>query len=148
MSLDRIKNYVRSCIKGQRADGLHEGLILSLSEYALDYIGSFLNDKLFRKFLGINYSNRVNQHGVIVHNMNGIMFTSTEEQGIMNPEILTLKDLNYEIGDYSKGKSFTNLKNNPQYREILKKSDAKAFESIDESNAFHFKLMQAIADQL
>ena len=59
-----------------------------------------------------------------------------------------MKDLNYEGEDYSKGKSFANLKNNPKFAELLKKSDAKAFESIEESNAFHFNLMQAIADQL
>lgn len=60
----------------------------------------------------------------------------------------TMKDLNNDPEDFTKGKSFANLKQDPIFSEILKKSDAKAFESLEESNIFHFKIMQIIADQL
>ncbi len=75
------------------------------------------------------------------------MFCSLETP--LTPYItFRLKDLNYEGDDYSKGKSFGNLKNNPKYVDLLKKTSVKSFESIEDSNAFHFKLMQMIADQL
>ena len=60
----------------------------------------------------------------------------------------TEQDLNNDHDDYSKGRSLENLKKNPKYINFLKKANAKAFDTIEESNDFHFKLMQAVADQL
>lgn len=97
--------------------------------------------------MNFNYSNRVNKNGIKIHNLNGIMFCSLETP-ITPYALFEVKDLNYEGQDYTKGKSFANLKNNPKYRELLKKANAKPFENIEESNSFHFKLMQMIAKQL
>ena len=95
--------------------------------------------------MDFNYSHRINKHGIKIHNLNGLMFCSLETP--LTPyATFEIKDLNYEGEDYIKGKSFANLKNNLKYRELLKKTGAKSFESIEESNSFHFKLMQMIGD--
>lgn len=60
----------------------------------------------------------------------------------------TQQDLNNDPNDYSKGISLDNLKNNPKFISLLNKSNAKAFESLEQSNALHFKLLQPISDQL
>ena len=77
LSLDKIKNYVRSCIKGQLANGSHEGLIESLSDYQINYFRRWVKPdfELCKKFNAINYSRRVNKHGILIHNLNGIIFT-------------------------------------------------------------------------
>lgn len=100
----------------------------------------------YEKFMGLNYSNRINKHGVTIHNINGIMFTNTENN--VERHRFEMRDMNNDPEDFSKGKSFGNLKKNPAYAKALELSDAKAFESIEESNTFHFKLLQAVADQL
>ena len=94
----------------------------------------------------LNYSNRVNKYGITIHNINGIIFTPMDNPIIEHS--FTMKDLNNDPEDFTKGKSFANLKKNPIFAEILKKSGAKAFESLAESNSFHFKILQTIADQL
>lgn len=100
----------------------------------------------YEKFMGLNYSNRINKHGVTIHNINGIMFTNMKNN--IERYSFKMRDMSNDPEDFSKGKSFKSLKNNPAYTKTLELSDAKAFESIEQSNAFHFKLMQSVADQL
>ena len=102
--------------------------------------------EFYEKFMGLIYSNRINKHGVMIHNINGIMFTNMENN--VERYSFKMRDMSNDPEDFSKGKSFDNLKNNPLYTKTLELSDAKAFESIEESNTFQFKLMQAVADQL
>lgn len=74
-------------------------------------------------------------------------FTSMESEE--TPHLcFTEQDLNYDPNDYSKGRSFGNLNSNPKFVNLLKKSNAKIFESLEESNDFHFKLLQSISNQL
>ncbi|MET3537665.1 hypothetical protein [Chryseobacterium limigenitum] len=101
---------------------------------------------LYNKFAKLNYSSRVNKNGITIHNINGVAFVSMDNPTI-KPQFM-MKDLNNDPEDYTKGKSFANLNKNPIYAEILKKSDAKEFNSLEESNLFQFKLMQTIAKQL
>lgn len=75
-------------------------------------------------------------------------FSSMDTEKDPSDRIFTTQSLNNDPDDYSKGRSLENLKKNPVYINFLKKADAKAFESIEESNKFHFKLMQAVADKL
>lgn len=102
--------------------------------------------EFYEKFMGLNYSNRINKHGVTIHNINGIMFANLEDN--IENHSFKMRDMSNYPEDFSKGKSFKSLKNNPAYTKALELSDAKAFESIEQSNAFHFKLMQSVADQL
>jgi hypothetical protein len=74
-------------------------------------------------------------------------FTSMESEE--TPHLcFTEQDLNNDPNDYSKGRSLGNLNSNPKFVNLLKKSNAKAFESLEESNDFHFKLLQTISNQL
>jgi hypothetical protein len=75
-------------------------------------------------------------------------FSSMDTEKDPSDRIFTAQSLNNNPDDYSKGRSLENLKKNPEYINFLKKADAKAFESIEESNEFHFKLMQAVVDKL
>ena len=90
----------------------------------------------------------MSQNGIIIHNINGIEFSSMDTGKDPSDRKFTEQNLNNNPDDESKGRSLENLKKNPEYVDFLKKADAKAFESIDESNDFHFELMQAVADKL
>ena len=90
----------------------------------------------------------MNQNEIIIHNINGIEFSSMDTGKDPSDRKFTEQDLNNDPDDESKGRSLENLKKNSKYVDFLKKSDAKAFESIAESNDFHFELMQAVADKL
>lgn len=146
ISLDKLKNYIKSRIKGEQEEWRSEGFFQLLEERGLPHfdLGNKSSYEMYMKYLGINYSNRINKQGVTIHNLNGMAFCSLEASG----ESYMLNDLKNDLGDYSKEKLFTNLKKNKNYTALLKKADAKSFENIEESNEFHFKLMQAVADQL
>lgn len=124
----------------------------NINDYAVEEIKSGVDlssDEglaFYEKFMGLNYSNRINKHGVMIHNINGIMFTNMKNN--IERYSFKMRDMSNDPEDFSKGKSFKSLKNNPAYTKALELSDAKAFESIEQSNAFHFKLMQSVADQL
>ncbi len=90
----------------------------------------------------------MNQNEIIIHNINGIEFSSMDTGKDPSDRRFTEQDLNNDPEDESKGRSLENLKKNSKYVDFLKKADAKAFESIAESNDFHFELMQAVADKL
>lgn len=74
------------------------------------------------------------------------MFTNLEDN--IDNHSFDMRDMSNDSEDFSKGKSFDNLKKNPLYTKNLELSEAKAFESLEESNTFHFRLLQAVADQL
>lgn len=90
----------------------------------------------------------MNQNEIIIHNINGIEFSSMDTGKDPSDRRFTEQDLNNDPEDESKGRSLENLKKNSKYVDFLKKADANAFESIAESNDFHFELMQAVADKL
>ena len=143
---------MRSRIKGYDPKFLQEGVDENINHYAVKEIKSSIDLssdeglEFYEKFMGLNYSNRINKHGVVIHNINGIMFTSIENN--VERHRFKMRDMSNDPEDFSKGKSFKSLSNNPLYIRTLKLSEAKAFESIEECNAFQFKLVQAVADQL
>ena len=154
ISLDKIRSYIISRIKWQWEKNESDQYKVRTSKALRNKIEKFslyaenaIHGDLLWYLRDINYSERVSQEGIIIHNLNGIEFISMESE--QTPRLyFTQQDLNNDPNDYSKGISLDNLKNNPKFISLLKKSNAKAFESLEQSNAFHFKLLQPISDQL
>lgn len=56
--------------------------------------------EFYEKFMGLNYSNRINKNGVMIHNINGIIFTNMENN--VERYSFKMKDMNNDPEDFSK----------------------------------------------
>lgn len=97
---------MRSRIKGYDPKILNEGVDKNIEHYAVKEIKSGVDLssdeglEFYEKFMGLNYSNRINKHGVMIHNINGIMFANLEDN--VDNHSFKMRDMSNDPEDFSK----------------------------------------------
>lgn len=112
----------------------------------------------------LSYNEYLNQNGETVSELEGVKFISMDSKetpyetfsindfrALDEKQKLKRESENIPIDLYSPELleiKWENFVKNPKLQTFLKKNRLKIYQSIEQSNAFHFKLMQLIADKL
>lgn len=99
------------------------------------------------KLKKLNYSEKVNDKGIIISDLNGIQFSSMIPVGEWYSKF-TIDDLNTPTEDKPNGKSLPRVKCGSKLDKFIQDVGLKPFATIEECAEFQYKLMQIIADQL